>query len=348
MPSTHARSFSPLDLAEAALSSPLFSLVIALVIAGGLALVASRPGSATTRLDSNEFAASVRVRYAPEHRALMVAAVAVIVVFVSEFVIRGYVITGQTLWWWRFAVPIVSAVIGVSVAFALIVTRGAPSPEAPVMPSTRRTWVSFSSRPVLVMAGATFLALAVTTVAGGFASSPNGEGQYVWLTIPVPNEPGIDPIRMVFYGWTYGAPVLVALTALVAVVWATLDRNAARPYLRPETVTLERVARRASAQNATLFAMAATLLTLASAWRLIADAGAGSYRMTIIGQNAGVPYDAVWRFSELAVAAGWCAPILEVIAFTVLLVIASGGRRHRAAVRSSASSGAALHASAAL
>jgi len=345
MPSIPTRTFSPLDLAGAAFSSPLFSLIIALVAAGGIALIASRPGRGSTRLESGEFPASVRTRYAPEHRALGVAALWVTVVFIAELVIRGHVITDQTLWWWRFAVPITCAIVGVCVVFGLIVTRGTTSAEAPVLPAVRRTWASFSSRSLLMMAGLTFVALLATTVAAGIASSPNGAGQYVWLTIPIPNEPGIDPIRLPFYGWAYGAPVLVALTVLVAVTWATLDRNAARTYLRPETIAPERVARRETARNTTLIATAAALLTLAGAWRLIASAGSGSF-LTITGQNADAPYDAAWRFSELAVAAGWCAPILEVTAFAVLLLIAADGLRPRTAMHSSAPSEAPSNADA--
>ena len=114
--------------------------------------------------------------------------------------------------------------------------------------------------------------------------------------------------------------------------FAALDRNAARPYLRPETVSAERASRRETARGTTLIVIAAVLLTLAGAWRLIASAGSGAY-LTITGQNGDTPYDASWRFAEFAVAAGWFAPLLEVTAFTFLLVVASTGLRRKLAPR---------------
>ena len=43
MPQSNLFSFGPLELVAAAFSLPLFSLVIALLVAGGILLVASRP-----------------------------------------------------------------------------------------------------------------------------------------------------------------------------------------------------------------------------------------------------------------------------------------------------------------
>ena len=55
-----------------------------------------------------------------------------------------------------------------------------------------------------------------------------------------PNEAAIDPIRLPFFGWTYGVPVLIGLAALAATSWAGLDRSSARPFTSPQTVTAER------------------------------------------------------------------------------------------------------------
>lgn len=330
MPMT-GRAFDPVQLIWAALSFPPISLLIAILIAGGIVLVASRAASAGRQPNS------VRDRYAPEHRALGAVAVGVIVLFIAEFVLRGYVFTAQGLvHWWRFAVPLACAIVGLCIVLGIIVTRGTTSPDEPVMTATRRDWTSFSSRTMLVGVAAAALALVATTVAAGLASSANGQGQHVWLAIPVPNEAAIDPIRLPFYGWTYGVPVLICLAALVIVFWAALDRNSARPFMRAETVTAERAARRGTARDATRIVTATMLLTVAGAWRLIASAGSVS-SLTITGQNGDAPYDAAWRYAELAIAAGWFAPILEVIAFVLLLLAAASGlrpaRNHREPTR---------------
>ena len=77
-----------------------------------------------------------------------------------------------------------------------------------------------------------------------------------------------DPSR--FYGWAYGVPVLVCPTVLTTVTWAALHPNAARPYIRPETVTAERDARREVAVGTVRIATAGMLLALAGASRLMA------------------------------------------------------------------------------
>src|SRR6478752_544232 len=252
MPHSNLFSFGPLELVGAAFSLPLFSLVIALLVAGGILLIASRP----LREDhgagqlSEQAARSVRTRYLPEHRALGIASIAVIVLFAVENLVRGYLLNLFDLnlidqvSWWRYATPVFSAFLGISVVLGLIVTRGTTPPEAPVLPAARRTWMSFSPRRSIIGASITLLVLVATTIAAGLASSPDGQGRYVWLVIPVPNEAAIDPIRLGFYGWAYGLPVLICLAVLTAVTWAVLHTNATRPFMRPETVTAEREARR--------------------------------------------------------------------------------------------------------
>lgn len=324
----------PLDLLTligAALSFPPISLLVALVVAGGILIVASR-GVAAARP-----ARAVHDRYAPEHRALGAVAIGVIVLFVTEFVLRGYIVTGPGVThWWRFAVPLAVATIGLCVVLGIVATRGTAVPEAPVVTATRRTWTSFSSRAALVGMAVVLLALVATTIAAGLASSPNGEGEHVWLVIPIPNEAAIDPIRLPFFGWTYGVPVLIGLAALAATSWAGLDRSSARPFTSPQTVTAERAARRTTAAGITRIATAAMLLTTAGAWRLIASAGSvGS--LTIEGQNGDAPYEAAWRYAELAVAGGWLAPVLEVTAFVLLILVAAAGLRRARVERESRS-----------
>lgn len=202
-------SISPLELIGAVLYWPPFSFVIAIILGAAVVAVLSR--RRRSRLRRSGFTSTpAPARYAPEHRTIGIAAIVVALAYVVEFFFHGYVLTGPEVWWWRFALPIACAAIGIGVALCLIATRGTTPPEVPV-PGTRRTWLSFSSRSSLLVAAIVVLVLLGTTVTAGVASSPNDEGQYVWLAIPIPNEADIDPLRFHFYGWTYGLPVLVSL-----------------------------------------------------------------------------------------------------------------------------------------
>ncbi|MCR2826639.1 hypothetical protein [Microbacterium sp. zg.Y909] len=326
----YGRAFDSAQWIWGALSLPPLSLLIAVVVAGNILLFLARPAAAAVRTSVGE-PRVIQDRHAPERRTLSIVAIVVTVVFVAEFVVRGYALTGSdVIHWWRFAAPIAGAALGLGVVLGVITTRGTMPPAAPVVSAARRHGMSFSARSELLVVALVGATLVATTLLAGLASSPNGEGQYVWLAIPIPNEAEIDPLRLPFYGWTYGVPVLVCLAALGAVFWATLARNAARPFLRPQTVTAERAARRATARSVARVTTGAILLTLAGAWRLIAGTGPVS-QLTITGQNAGAPYDATRRFAEFAVAAGWCAPLLEVTAFVLLLIVAGGGLHARIA-----------------
>lgn len=349
MPNTFTSGYSPIELLSAAFSTPLFSLVIALVLAGGVLVHASRP----TRKHRagvplpEALARSVGARYAPERRTLGLVAIIVVVVFAAEAVIRGYILTSPYgVSWWRVATALFCAVVGVSVLLGLIAGRGTTRPEVAVVPMSRRTWTSFGPRAGLIVAGIVLFTLAATTVAAGLASSADDDGQFVYLAIQVPNEPDIHTLSVRFYGWAYGVPVLICLVALIGVTWAALHRNAIRPYIRPETVAAERSARREVASGAVHIATASMLLALAGAWRLIARGGSLS-SLYIEGQNGSRPYDVAWRYAELAVAAGWCAPLLEIAAF-LLLVLVAGRLRGRPTPSTSERSEKNVHAGAAL
>ncbi|WDH77403.1 hypothetical protein PTQ19_07535 [Microbacterium esteraromaticum] len=269
----------------------------------------------------------------PEHRALSIGAIAVIVVFAIENVVRGYVLNlADIVEWWQYATPVFAAFLCLAVVLGLIVFRGTTPPERPVVPATRRTWMSFGPRAGLVGAGVALLALLATTIAAGLASSADERGRFIYLEIPVPNEQ-IDAIRPWFYGWAYGVPVIICLAALIAVAWATLQSNATRPFLRPETVGAEQTARVEVASGAVWIATAGMLLALAGAWRFIARAGSLS-QLTVQGEGRSDSYEAVWRYAEFAVAAGWLAPVLEITAFALLIFVASRLRRTRALSRS--------------
>jgi len=316
-------SIGPADLVGAAFSTPLFSLVVALVVAG-LVLALSGSERSDRAVARNTVA---RSRYAPESRTLGAVAIATVVIFVGENILRGYILNvADVVSWWRFALPLILSALGLIVLLGLIVTRGTTPPEIPVANGARRSWTTFGPGLGIGAACASLAALLATTIPAGLASSPDDRGRYIWLVIPVPNEATIDPIRQWFYGWAYGVPVLACLAVLVPATWAVLHYNASRPYLRPETVIDERGARREIAAGTVRVALAGMLIALAGAWRFIAQAGTGS-QLIINGENGGAPYDVTWRYAELAVAGGWLAPVLEIIAFTVLLIVAARGLR---------------------
>lgn len=312
-------SISPADFVGAALTTPLISLAVALVVAGLILAISKgvREGDGVAQYTD----AATRSRHAPECRTLGVTAITLAIVVAVESIVRGYILNvADVVSWWRFALPLFCAALGLFVLLVLVATRGTTPPEVPVA-NTRRTWMTFGPRAGIITACVALATLVVTTIAAGLASSPDDRGRYIWLVIPVPNEAAIDPIRQWFYGWAYGVPVLICLALLGATVWAVLHYNASRPYLRPETVIEERSARREVAAGTVHVALAGTLIALAGAWRFIARSGTGS-QLIINGQNGGEPYVAIWQYAELALAGGSLAPILELFAFVLLVVVA--------------------------
>ena len=314
-------AFGPLDLVAAVFSTPLFSLLVAAVLAAVILIIRTRPRENTTPTELPDDARrSLRRRYLPERRTLSIAALAVIVLFVGEHVISGYVLDlFDAVAWWRYAAPLVVAALGILILLSLILTHGTTASEVPVPPVARRTWLSFGPRRGIIAAGILALVLVATTVFAGLASSSNSRGWYVWVEIPIANEPALDPVRPWFYGWTYGIPVLLCLLPLISVAWAVLHANAARPYLRPDAVAVERPQRRGLAAGVVGIAVAGMLLALAGAWRLIASAGTIT-DLFIEGDGA---YQAEWRYAELAAVLGWLAPVLEIAAFTILVLVAA-------------------------
>ena len=68
-------AFGPLDLVAAAFSTPLFSLLLAGLLAAGFLIILTRPreDAAPTEL-SDDVRRSLRRRYLPERRTLSIAA----------------------------------------------------------------------------------------------------------------------------------------------------------------------------------------------------------------------------------------------------------------------------------
>jgi hypothetical protein len=331
IPSTIS-SISLIDLVAAAFRLPLFSLIVASLIAAGVALAASRlrDERSSAALHTETVVRSVAARYLPERRALGIGAIAVIVVFAVENVVRGYLLNlADIVEWWQYATPVFAACLCLTVVLGLIVFRGTTPPEQPVVSATRRTWTSFSASTGIIGAGVALVALFGTTIVAGLASSADERGRYIYLDIPVPNA-SIDPLRPWFYGWSFGVPVILCLAVLGVVSWLALRGNAVRPFLRPETVTAEQVARVEIASGIARIATAGLLLALAGAWRFIARAGSIS-QLVIEGEGGSESsYETTWRYAEFAIAAGWLAPALEVTAFVLLLLVASRLRRMRA------------------
>jgi hypothetical protein len=323
MSQSDAPLFGLMDLVRAAFSLPLLSLFLAAVVVAVILIFASRPQLGVRRGQGGaaEVIRSVQARHRRERVVLAITGVLVVLAFAVENVLRGYVLElGELLPWWRFATALFVAALGLGVVAAIEV-RGAKPSEVPVVSGARRTWTSFGPRVGLIGGVVALVAIVATSIAAGLAAYADSRGDSAWLEIPIPNEETVDPLRLHFYGWTYGVPVLICAALLAAAAWGVLHANVARPYIRPETVAAERDARRAVARDAVRIATAAMLLGLAGAWRLIAGAGTAS-GLVVEGKNDGAPYEVIWRHAELAAVAGWAAPVLEVLAFSLLLLVA--------------------------
>ncbi|MFA4895633.1 hypothetical protein [Microbacterium sp.] len=311
-----------IGLVGAAFSLPAVSLLLALIITIGL-ITFTRPQNTDQRLSRLSAAAATAVdaRYARERRALGVCALVVIVIFMTENVVRGYFLnTADVVSWWRFALPIFVSLVGLGVLLAMIRFRGTGRPGRPAGLGVRRTWASFGPRTGVVGAAVAVVALLVTTTAAGIASSPDDQGRYIYLEISIPNE-SIDPVRQWFYGWAYGVPVLVCLLGLSVVTVTTLHRNAVRPFLSMETAGAEQATRSGIATGAVRIATGGALLSLAGAWRFIASSGSAS-ELTIQGDTPQRgTYEMAWRFAEFAAIAGWLAPVVEIAGFVLLLLV---------------------------
>lgn len=316
-------SISPVELAAAAFTLPLFSLGLASLI---LAVILLAPRLLTQRAQPAQRAVTGThpgtARYQLELRVLGIGAIAVTAAFAVENVVRGYLLNlVDVVEWWQYATPVFAAFLCLSVVLGVMAFKGSAPPEQPVVPTARRTWTSFGPRTGIIGAGAALVALLTTTIAAGLASSADDRGRYIYVELPVPNVP-IDALRPWFYGWAYGVPVIISLAALTAVTWATLRRNSTRPFQRPSTVGQERTARVEIASSAARIATAGMLLALAGAFRFIGRSGSiSSVTTEIDGQSTS--YEMTWRFAEFAAAASYLAPVLEITAFLLLLLVAS-------------------------
>lgn len=315
---------APDQLLFAIAAHPLFSFGIALLLAAAIVIARGRrEATGVAQARGVEDAAAVSARYLPEYRALGLGALAVIVVFFVENLLTGYFMNlANVVEWWRYATPIFAAALAIVVVGALIVLRGSRPPEVPLPSPTRRGWASFSARSGLIGAGLALAGLVATTVWAGLMSSSDGAGRFIYIEMAVPNT-DVGPVRPWFYGWSYGVPVLLCLVALAAVVWLVLRGNAVRPYIRPEGVHAENRARGAIAASVVGIASAGMLLALGGAFRFIGRSG-GYGRLVMEGEDGSDrDYEMVWQGAQFAAMANWLAPVIEVAAFVLLLLVAA-------------------------
>lgn len=316
----------PGTLAAAAFSSPLFSLLVAAVVAAGVALIrawvlpsGARSAAVSGTAPANSSSPTLVARTRRDENILGWSAIAVIVVFVAEYILRNSVLSlANVVEWWQYATPVFTTLCALTVLVFGIFSRGSTSPDRRSSPQARRTWTSFSSPWELVGTAASFTALAAVTIAAGLASSTDETGRSIHLAIPIPNTQ-IDPIRPWFYGWAFGVPVLVCLVALLGVTWMVLRANSVRPFLRSDTVSAERRSRRATASGAVRMAAAGALLALAGALRLIQRA-ASITSVSVDGHSDA--FEAIWKYSDLASIGGALAPVLEIVAFVAVFLVA--------------------------
>ncbi|GGE92111.1 hypothetical protein [Mycetocola zhadangensis] len=330
MPPSPLSSLGLGDLVRAALSLPLFSLLLAVLVFAIVLMVNRRQES----IDRSAAAPHVvTVRYRHEHRILGIGSLVVIAVFSIENVVRGYlVMTPDVVSWWRFATPVFAVFAVLAVALGSILVRRSALPTQPVMPLGRRTWRTFNSTSDIALALSSVAALLVTTILAGLASSADSRGRFIHLQIPVPNST-VDPLRPWFYGWAYGVPVLIGLAGLAVVTALTLHASAARSFLRPDTVGPEQGERMKTASGVARLAAAASLLALGGALRFIARAGSLSGVSIEDGNGQSNTYEMIWKYAEFAVVGGWLAPVLEVVAFLLLLLVANRLLRRTPAAR---------------
>lgn len=295
----------PLDLLILLAGTPLSAFAVALLL--GLLLLVLRNRSLQART------VEVPEPYRTEWTALALGAVAVILAFLVEHVVSGYVLNlADIVGWWRYATPLIAALVVVAVVAGMIGRRRI-RPDRPA-PRQHRSWADFG-RPHLLGAVVAVILLVAVTVGAGMESRPDRLGRYVHVELPVPNQ-DVDPMRPWFYGWAYGVPVLICLALLAGAAVVALRMNAMRPYRKGDPA--ERQAREEVARGIAGTAGAATLLALGAALRFVADARIA--QVTVEDRT----YEVVWRHAELAALGGWLAPVLEIVAFVALLRIAAG------------------------
>ncbi|WP_022889323.1 hypothetical protein [Agromyces italicus] len=326
-------------LIAALFSLPLFNLGVAAFLTW--LLLAFRRARSAPPVASDRFTDTVAGRYRPEVLTLSIGAIAVIVIYAVENIVRGYVLhLVDIVEWWQYATPVFAVFLVVLLLLVVIALRRR-APETTSRSTLRRTWSSFGSRAALIGTGGVAILLVATTFGAGLASSADDRRRFIYLSIPVPNT-DISSLQLWFYGWSFGVPVLVCTALLITGTWAVLHVSAIRPFMRAETVAPESAERSGIATGTALLAAAGMLLALGGAWRFIARSGTAS--KLGVGDDPTM-YDVIWKYAELAALAGWLAPVAEIIGFVLLLLVASRLNRGRARHGDASTSSAATDAS---
>ncbi|MCJ1714390.1 hypothetical protein [Curtobacterium sp. VKM Ac-2922] len=171
-----------------------------------------------------------------------------------------------TFQWWPTVLPIAAGIVACVAAAHLPVTR--PSDTRPVLDLRHRGALTFTSRSEVLVAAVASAVLAVTVIAAGAMSSDDGEGRWAFITIPVGDD---GTASTEFFGWYYGVPVLTAALVLAVVALTGLQRIARVPRFHDDRVADDLI-RRGLSTAVLRSATAALLITIGTAWELVARA----------------------------------------------------------------------------
>lgn len=261
----------------------------------------------------------------PTRDRLVAAAVLGVVGWVLPLVL-SYSMVGRFRWWPE-VLPVAAGVVAV-----LVAGRGVPAPAAadrPVLDLRRRGPLTFTRGVEAWAAAGTAVVLALTVLGAGLLSSRDDDGRYASITIPV----GDATASTEFFGWYYGLPVVLAAAVLVVVTLAGLHRIARAPRTDADRVG-DDLRRRDRSSAVLRSATAALLLTLGSAWQLVASAS--SLRTSVPGTQAGT-IEFGTSFAALGPVLGFSSHC--VVGLGLALVVAQLLGRRRSGTRAGVGSG---------
>lgn len=196
---------------------------------------------------------------------------------------------------WRFGVPLAAATLAVGVFAGLGSRAKAAEGAREVDLSPRSVWTFGSSwwfAGVFTLAGM----LVATVILAGLASSTDDQGRHTLIVLDV----GAIQAGTVFFGWAFGIPMLIALAALLVLVFIALWL-VARPAVPADPISrdLEVAARRnrvrtvlAIASGAMAFTLGAALVFLGRSSALAASVSAEGGRIELVTSFAalGTPF----------------------------------------------------------
>lgn len=224
--------------------------------------------------------------------------------------------------WWNYAQALLFACLTLVIVAVLLLSYRRRS-EEPVAPTVPRIWRSFTPSRHLWLLGASVLALLVFVAFAGSASSPDRDGYYRVLEI----DSGDGVIaEVVFFGWAYGMPTAGAAAILLVLTITGLRLNAARRFLKPDTMAAEESSRSVISDLLVWFAAGVVLATLGHAMNL--SSRAGGLTMTAEGYSWGTTMAALspWLYG-LALTVQLVAYIALMLVVTVAFRRSDSGAR---------------------